>query len=78
MKVRGGYHQVGIFFSQLANMPRIVNVSDLVLNEFKKKKQNKKDGEGSSAKKFHTVEAEFTLSAYTLQGGIADEEIQVD
>lgn len=75
--VRGGYHQVGIFFSQLANMPRIVNISELVLTEYKDKK-DKKSAKKGSAKKFHTVEAEFTLSAYTLQGGIANEEIQVD
>lgn len=75
--VRGGYHQVGIFFSQLANMPRIVNISELVLTEYLDKKAKKSEKKGS-AKKFHTVEAEFTLSAYTLQGGIANEEIQVD
>lgn len=77
--VRGGYHQVGIFLSQLANMPRIVNVSRLELDTYENKvKGNKKDGGKGSAMKFHTVEVDFTLSAYTLLGGIANEDIQVD
>ena len=80
VKIRGGYHQVGIFMSQLANMDRIVNVSRLELITYEeKKKGNSKNGDkGGSAKKFHTVEADFTLSAYTLMGGIANEDIQVD
>ena len=76
--IRGGYHQVGIFLSQLANMPRIVNVSRLELDTFEEKKKGKKEGGKGSAKKFHTVEADFTLSAYTLLGGIANEDVQVD
>jgi type IV pilus assembly protein PilO len=75
--IRGGYHQVGIFFSQLANMPRIVNISRLELNTNEDKKKDKKGGT-TSGMKLHTVEADFTLSAYTLLGGIANEEIQVD
>jgi type IV pilus assembly protein PilO len=31
IKVRGNYHQIGIFLSRLANMSRIVNVSKLEL-----------------------------------------------
>lgn len=79
VKVRGGYHQVAIFFSQLANMPRIVNVTKLEVESFAMGKgaAAQKQG-GRSAKKFHTVEAEFFLSAYTLLGGIANEDVQVD
>jgi type IV pilus assembly protein PilO len=72
VKVRGNYHQVGIFLSRLANMPRIVNVSKLQLNSFDTSKNKKQ------AKTRSTVEAEFTLSAYTLMGGISNEEVQVD
>lgn len=73
VKVRGNYHQVGIFLSRLANMPRIVNVSKLELGNFEAPKKNPKQ-----SKSMMTVEAEFTLSAYTLLGGISHEEVQVD
>jgi type IV pilus assembly protein PilO len=77
VKVRGGYHQVGIFLSRLANMPRIVNVSKLDLSSFEAGKKKAGNG-GHTAKNLNTVEAEFTLSAYTLIGGVANEEIQTD
>jgi type IV pilus assembly protein PilO len=73
--VRGGYHQVGIFLSRLANMPRIVNVSRLELNA----PGTARAGKGKRAiKKISTVEAEFTLSAYTLLGGVANENIEAE
>lgn len=78
VKIRGGYHQVGIFLSQLANMERIVNVSQLQMVTYEEKRAKKDSDKGGSAMKFHTIEADFTLSAYTLLGGIANEDIQVD
>jgi type IV pilus assembly protein PilO len=63
VKIRGGYHQVGIFLSRLANLPRIVNVSGLSLGS--------QDGKGKKDQvdANDTVFAEFTLTAYTLPGG---------
>lgn len=79
IKVRGNYHQIGIFLSRLANMHRIVNVSKLELTAFENVKGKKKGtGESRTGKYMNTVEADFTLSAYTLLGGIANEEVQVD
>jgi type IV pilus assembly protein PilO len=75
IKVRGNYHQVGIFLSRLANMQRIVNVSKLELNHFELKGKGKNAG-SRTVRSLNTVEADFTLSAYTLLGGIADEEVQ--
>jgi len=55
LSVYGGYHQIGSFIAELANMQRIITVSNLSL------KSNTKD-EGGSA----TTSAEFTASAYSL------------
>jgi type IV pilus assembly protein PilO len=83
LKVRGNYHQIGIFLSRLANMPRIVNVSklDLKAAAIEQKARGKAKGKESanptpSVKTASTVEAEFTLSAYTLLGGVENEEAQ--
>lgn len=78
IKVRGNYHQVGIFLSRLANMSRIVNVTKLELVTTEGSKGNKKKGQTQAAKNMSTVEANFTLNAYTLLGGIANEEVQTD
>ncbi|MGD8413827.1 MAG: type 4a pilus biogenesis protein PilO [Candidatus Latescibacterota bacterium] len=77
IKVRGNYHQVGIFLSRLANMSRIVNVSKLELTSNEGPK-GKKKGQTKAAKNMNTVEASFVLSAYTLLGGIENEEVQAD
>ena len=61
--MRGGYHQVGIFLSRLANLPRIVNISGLSLDSPDKK--NKKGIVDAN----DTVFADFILTAYTLPGG---------
>ena len=74
VKVRGGFHQVGIFLSRLANMPRIVNVSRLQLVQPTAPKSRGK----RQIKNFSTVGAEFTLSAYTLMGGVANESIEAE
>jgi type IV pilus assembly protein PilO len=78
VKVRGNYHQVGIFLSRLANMPRIVNVSKLELTSYDGKKTKGKGGDSRAVRNMNTVEAQFTMSAYTLLGGIANEEVQAD
>ena len=70
IKVRGGYHQLGIFLSRLANMDRIVNVTNLDVGPANrargsrnKKQQNSRD----------TIVASFTLTAHTLIKGAVDE-----
>ena len=55
--VHGGYHQVGSFLAELANLRRIVTVSDMKL------KAN--NGPGASDP-LVTTAAEFTASAYSL------------
>lgn len=75
--VRGNYHQIGIFLSRLANMHRIVNVTKLELTAYENTKGAKKGSADSRTGVYmNTVEAEFTLSAYTLLGGIENEEVQ--
>ena len=59
VKVFGGYHQTGVFFSRLANLNRIVNVSDVTM----KARPNVDGGP-------FTVETSLTLTAYTLGAGI--------
>jgi type IV pilus assembly protein PilO len=54
VSVTGDYHAVGSFLAELANMRRIVTVSNLKLTT-----NNKNDGTGSTV-------AEFTASAYSL------------
>jgi type IV pilus assembly protein PilO len=85
--VRGTYHQVGSFLGRLANLERIVNVSNIQLvqpNEKIKKKKvstsKKKKGPDQSARDMvarsnNTVEARFLLTAYTLTGGVTDESV---
>lgn len=52
--VVGGYHQVGQFLAEIANMPRIVRVSQLQVTSFSKGD----DGQ--------TTEAHFVATAYTM------------
>jgi len=54
VKVVGGYHQIGSFLAEVANLDRIVNVTGLSLKSLE---------EGTEAK---TVEAAFQATAYTL------------
>jgi type IV pilus assembly protein PilO len=60
VSVYGGYHQVGSFVAELANMRRIITVSGLQL------KSNTK-ADNSTA----TVSAEFNASAYSLNSSAA-------
>ncbi len=55
VKIEGGYHQTGVFLSRLANLNRIVNVSNLRLKELPDQTEQP-----------FTVETEMTLTAYTL------------
>lgn len=75
-KVRGGYHQVGIFLSRLANLSRIVNVAKLELKQTGDSRGNKNTKR--QVKRMSTVEAEFTLSAYTLLGGVENEAVEAE
>ena len=54
IKVAGGYHQVGQFLAEIANMPRIMKVSNLQVLT------NTKGDEGQ------TTVAEFVVTVYTL------------
>ncbi len=69
VRVRGGYHNLGIFLSRLANMKRIVNVTNLALSASSKGriKDDKTNG---------TIMADFTLTAYTLLGGINNDTVE--
>ena len=54
VKVTGGYHEVGQFLAEVANLSRIVKVSNLNLAEIKEPERTE------------TVTASFTASAFTL------------
>jgi Tfp pilus assembly protein PilO len=54
VRIMGGYHQTGVFLSRLANLNRIVNVSDL----------NMKGVDKQDEQPF-TVDTKLTLTAYT-------------
>ncbi len=55
VRIQGGYHQTGVFLSRLANLNRIVNVSDLKIS-----------GMGDKNDTPYTIDTQFTLTAYTL------------
>jgi Tfp pilus assembly protein PilO len=83
--VRGNYHQVGSFIGRLSNLERIVNVSQMALLEptqkaIKKKTSTRKkkpanDQKDPVLRSNNTVQANFTVTAYTLTGGVTDETI---
>ncbi|MCI0452121.1 MAG: type 4a pilus biogenesis protein PilO [Candidatus Latescibacteria bacterium] len=83
--VRGNYHQVGSFLGRLSNMERIVNVSSLGLGQPKESKGKKKTSTKrkkadeaapiTAMRSNNTVEAKFTLTAYTLMGGVTSETV---
>jgi len=56
--VRGGYHQVGAFLAEVANLSRIVNVANLRVDQLPE----------TEAEQGHIVEASFLASAYTMGG----------
>jgi type IV pilus assembly protein PilO len=61
ISVSGGYHQVGSFLAELANLRRIVTVSNVHL----------KTNTGATTDPLATTSAEFTASAYSLNPGPA-------
>ncbi len=54
VRIKGGYHQTGVFLSRLANLNRIVNISDLNMDGITKQDDTP-----------FTVETEMILTAYT-------------
>jgi Tfp pilus assembly protein PilO len=86
--VRGNYHQVGSFIGRLSNLERIVNVAELTMTQPIEKKQAKKKTSTSKkkdraqqpskdavARSNNTVEARFTLTAYTLLANVTSEPV---
>ena len=70
VRVRGGYHELGIFLTRLANLSRIVNVTDMKINAAVVNKDPKKSRLNNIGE---TIIADFTLSAYTLIEGAQNE-----
>jgi type IV pilus assembly protein PilO len=56
-RVEGGYHQVGRFMAEVANMDRIVNITDIAMNAT----------EADDKHPEKTVVAAFTAEAYAFQ-----------
>lgn len=67
VRVKGGYHQLGIFLSRLANMARIVNVTGMQVNAGAQAKKGQKDSDERN-----TIVADFTLTAYTLTEAVVE------
>jgi len=61
ISVTGGYHRAGSFLSEIAEMSRLVNVSQLKVKLFDKGDLD------------DTVQADFVATAYTLAEGTANE-----
>jgi type IV pilus assembly protein PilO len=61
ISVTGGYHRAGTFLSEIAEMSRLVNVSQLKVKTFDKGDLD------------DTVQADFVATAYTLAEGTANE-----
>jgi len=61
ISVTGGYHRAGTFLSEIAEMSRLVNVSQLKVKTFDKGDLD------------DTVQAEFVATAYTLAEGNPNE-----
>ena len=55
VRIEGGYHQTGVFLSRLANLNRIVNVSDLRVQ-----------GMDNQEEQPFTMKTDLILTAYTL------------
>ncbi len=59
MKAQGDYHELGHFFEQLSRMERIVNITDLKLEQAKKSRGRTREA---------TISGEFTATTYTFGG----------
>jgi type IV pilus assembly protein PilO len=64
VQIAGGYHQLGVFLSRLANLSRLVNVSQLNLKGFDAKTREKLKEEG---REDQTLTANFLATAYSLR-----------
>ncbi len=62
--VEGQYHDVGIFLSKVANLDRILNVHGLRI-----KPVNDKNNSEDKVGRNYTIQAEMTITAYTLSEG---------
>jgi type IV pilus assembly protein PilO len=78
VRVRGGYHELGTFLSGLANMSRIVNVTDIKVNQAATNRNAKNAKKSKSNGLSETVIADFTLSAFTLIEGAGNETARQD
>jgi type IV pilus assembly protein PilO len=71
IEVEGGFHQVGVMLARLANLSRIVNVTNLDLEgtqqKSRKERTKSKDDDGDSGRTDHTLVATFTATAYSLR-----------
>ena len=63
VRTEGGYHQTAVFLSRIANLNRIVNVSDLKLVGVKDQEET-----------FFTVTTDMVLTAYTLGPPVGETE----
>ena len=70
IKVRGEYHEVGVFLSKVANLDRIINVTNLNVRPYKPATPNSNSG--------FTIEAEMTMTAFTMNksGEVTDESVK--
>ncbi len=64
IKVQGEYHELGVFLSKVANLDRIINVSNLQVRPMASSGSDKSKVEIS-----YTIEAEMVMTAYTLSEG---------
>jgi type IV pilus assembly protein PilO len=71
IEVEGGFHQVGVMLARLANLSRIVNVTNLGLQgtaqESRKERSKSKEKNASGGRTDHTLVATFTATAYSLR-----------
>jgi type IV pilus assembly protein PilO len=72
VQVKGGFHQVGVFLARLANLSRIVNVTNLSLEGTQQKarkagKPADRAAGGDDSRTDQTLVASFTATAYSLR-----------
>jgi Tfp pilus assembly protein PilO len=78
IQVQGGFHQVGVFLARVANLPRIVNVTNLQLEALAQKSRGrgkdkaKPDAAELAGRTDHTLKASFTATAYSLRDVVAE------
>jgi type IV pilus assembly protein PilO len=65
IQIEGEYHQLGVFLSKIANIDRIINVSNLHIEPMKDSEKKK----GNKVGRSYTIRADMTIIAYTLLEG---------